>query len=219
MDLISIYLYLNYSAIIALFICFIYGLIRKVYNDKVLFLSLIFTFFCFLIELLSYILASYQIRTHFLNYFLSLNYFIVLYLLYKRAGLNNKTNNLVLYCLCCCIFVVVVVEIVWKSGWERSGGVSAIFAFFWTISMVIYLIKHIFLVKTSDFNYSHFWAYISFLISKLFTICEKGFGDLLIESNLINIFIVVAIISYLGIIISNIIFMYSFSLYSKERAN
>jgi hypothetical protein len=215
MNLINTYLYLNYLAIITLFICLLYGFLKKVHTDKLLFLCLCFISVCFLTELLSYILAKNHIRTHFLNYFLSLNYFVSLYYIFRLDKLKNRSNQIFIICTWGCI-IVLLFEIIVLSGWERTGGISAIFAFFWTLFVVGYLIKQLFKIKTTDFNSAYFGAYISILISKLFTIGEKGFGDLMIENNLINTFLVVAIISYLGIIISNIMFMYSFFLHSKK---
>lgn len=218
MNLINTYLYLNYSAIIALFICLLYGLLKGVYKDKVLFLTIIFILVCFLTEFLSYILAKNHIRTHFLNYFLSLNYILVLYFIFIVVNPENRDKKIILICFCSCILGLFI-EMIWLSGWERTGGISAVIAFFWTIFIIIYLIRQLFILKTTDFNDAYFWVYISILISKLCTIGEKGFGDFLIEGNLINMFLVVAIISYAGIIISNLIFMYSFSLYSKKKIN
>jgi hypothetical protein len=218
MNLINTYLYLNYSAIIAFFVCLLYGLLKKVYRDKVLFLSLIFILVCFLTEFLSYVLAKNHIRTHFLNYFLSLDYIIVLYLIFRVSNPKSGSKKFILICFCSCI-TGLFIEIIWLSGWERTGGISALISFFWTIFIIIYLIKQLFILKETDFNGAYFWVYISILISKLFTIGEKGFGDLMIESNMINTFLVVAIISYSGVIISNIFFLYSFFLYSKKPIN
>lgn len=216
MNLINTYLYLNYSAIVTLFLCLLYGLKNSVHKDKVLFLSLIFIFVCFTTESLSYILANNHIRTHFLNYFLSLNYITVLYLILKTVDFENQNKKLISLCFYLCI-IVLLIEIIWLSGFERSGGISAVVAFFWTIFILIRLIKQYFISEKTVSNNTYFWVYTSFLISKLFTVGEKGFGDLMIENNLINPFVVVAIISYLGVIISNLIFMYSFYLYSKKQ--
>ncbi len=214
MDLINTYLYLNYIAIFSYLLCLLVGIFNLVFKDVFFLIVFAFVLSCTLNESLSFLLSELHIRTHFLNYFLSLNYFVILLLIVRKSTSNKKELNYVFLIFIICV-ALLICEFV-SFGKDKMGGISAVVAFFWVIFIIGYLMKQLILKEYDNYQNNHFWVYISILIVRLLTIGEKGFGDMLIESNLINTLLVVAIIGYLGIIISNIIFIYTFFLYSKK---
>ncbi len=165
----------------------------------------------FLIDFFSFILMKNDIRNHFLNYLLNLNLIFVLVLFFKVIETEVLVKKIVFNSLFVC-FVVFCVEISMFKGWERSGGIFAIFRFFWSIFVIGLLLKNYLSHKKKYRNIRTFLLLIGLLITQIFSILEKAFSDLLVANSAINTYIVFSILTYIGFIISNFLFIYAFSI-------